>query len=79
MKRFLAANEEAVRTEQSKGEIIATRTVKAAADVADLMEATVAGAQQDAKTAKDAVVAHTAPANPNNPKQALQLGISLID
>ena len=28
VKRFLAANEEAVRTEQSKGEIIATRTVK---------------------------------------------------
>src|SRR2546430_4292387 len=38
VKRFLAANEEAVRTDQSKSEIIATRTVKAAADVADLME-----------------------------------------
>ena len=43
VKRFLAANEEAVKTEQVKNDIIANRTVKAAADVADLMEATVDG------------------------------------
>ena len=47
VKRFLAANEEAVKTEQAKNDIIANRTVKAAADVADLMEATVESAQQE--------------------------------
>ena len=47
VKRFLAANEEAVKTEQVKNDIIANRTAKAAADVADLMEATVADAQEE--------------------------------
>ena len=56
VKRFLAANEEAVKTEQSKNDIITNRTVKAAADVADLMEETVAGAQKDAKISKEEVV-----------------------
>ena len=49
VKRFLAADEKAVKTEQLKNDIIANRTVKAAADAAELMEATVDGAQQDAK------------------------------
>jgi hypothetical protein len=40
------ANEEAVKTEQAKNDIIANRTVKAAVDVANLMEDTVAGAQK---------------------------------
>ena len=78
VKRFLAANEEAVRTEQSKSEIIATRTVKAAADVAHLMEATVAGAQKDAKISKDEVMADTERANRINLIMAIVVVLSLI-
>src|SRR6185503_13019232 len=78
VKRFLAANEEAVRTEQSKGEIIATRTVKAAADVAHLMEETVGGAQKDAKISKDAVMSDTERANQINLIMAIVVVLSLI-
>ena len=78
VKRFLAANEEAVRTEQSKGEIIATRTVKAAADVAHLMEETVAGAQKDATISKDEVMSDTERANRINLIMAIVVVLSLI-
>ena len=47
VKRFLAANEEAVKTEQLKNDIIINRTVKPAADAADLMETTVESAQEE--------------------------------
>jgi hypothetical protein len=56
VKRFLAANEEVVKTEQVKNDIIANRTVKAAADVADLMEGTVESAQKYAMTSKEQVM-----------------------
>ena len=78
VKRFLAANEEAVKTEQSKSDIIANRTVKAAADVADLMEATVEGAQKDAKISKDEVMADTERANQINLIMAIVVVMSLI-
>ena len=78
VKRFLAANEESVKTEQAKNDIITNRTVKAAADVADLMEATVTGAQQDAKTSKDEVMADTERANQINLIMAIVVVLSLI-
>ena len=78
VKRFLAANEDAVKTEQVKNDIIANRTVKAAADVADLMEATVDGAQKDAKISKDEVMADTERANQINLIMAIVVVISLI-
>ena len=78
VKRFLAANEEAVKTEQAKNDIIANRTVKAAADVANLMEATVAGAQKDAKISKDEVMADTERANQINLIMAIVVVMSLI-
>ena len=78
VKRFLAANEESVKTEQSKNAIIADRTVKAAADVADLMEATVAGAQKDAKFSKDEVMSDTERANRINLIMAIVVVVSLI-
>src|SRR6185295_12941568 len=65
-------------TEQSKGEIIATRTVKAAADVAHLMEETVGGAQKDAKISKDAVMSDTERANQINLIMAIVVVLSLI-
>ena len=78
VKRFLAANEESVKTEQAKNDIIANRTVKAAADVADLMEATVTGAQHDARTSKDEVMADTERANQINLIMAIVVVLSLI-
>ena len=78
VKRFLAANEDAVKTEQPKNDIIANRTVKAAADVADLMEATVESAQKDAKISKDEVMADTERANRINLIMAIVVVLSLI-
>ena len=78
VKRFLAANEEAVKTEQLKNDIIINRTVKPAAEAADLMEATVEGAQKRAMTSKDEVMADTAQANRINLIMAIVVVISLI-
>ena len=78
VKRFLAANEEAVKTEQLKSDIIINRTVKPAADAADLMEATVEGAQKFAMTSKEEVMADTAQANRINLVMAIVVVISLI-
>ncbi|WP_028350031.1 methyl-accepting chemotaxis protein [Bradyrhizobium murdochi] len=78
VKRFLAANEEAVKTEQVKNDIIANRTVKAAADVADLMETTVEAAQKDARISKDEVMADTERANRINLIMAIIVVASLI-
>ena len=78
VKRFLAANEEAVKTEQLKNDIIINRTVKPAAEAADLMEATVAGAQKRAMTSKEEVMADTAQANRISLIMAIVVVISLI-
>ena len=78
VKRFLAANEEAVKTEQLKNDIIINRTVKPAAEAADLMEATVEGAQKRAMTSKEEVMADTAQANRINLIMAIVVVISLI-
>ncbi len=78
VKRFLAANEEAVKTERLKNDIIINRTVKPAAEAADLMEETVAGAQKRAMTSKDEVMADTAQANRISLIIAIVVVISLI-
>ena len=78
VKRFLAANEEAVKTEQLKNDIIINRTVKPAAEAADLMEATVEGAQKRAMTSKEEVMADTAQANRISLIMAIVVVISLI-
>jgi methyl-accepting chemotaxis protein len=78
VKRFLAANEEAVKTERLKNDIIINRTVKPAADAADLMETTVEGAQNRAMTSKEEVVADTAQANRISLITAIVVVISLI-
>ena len=61
-----------------KNDIIANRTVKAAADVAKLMEETVDSAQKDAKTSKDEVMADTEHANRINLIMAIVVVMSLI-
>jgi methyl-accepting chemotaxis protein len=78
VKRFLAANEEAVKTEQLKNDIIINRTVKPAAEAADLMEATVERAQKRAMTSKEEVIADTEQANRISLIMAIVVVISLI-
>ena len=78
VKRFLAANEEAVKTEQVKNDIIINRTTKSAADAADLMEATVENSKKNAQTSKEEVVAEIAQANQISLVMALIVVMSLI-
>jgi len=78
VKRFLAANEEAVKTEQLKNDIIVSRTVAPAAQAAELMESTVDNAQKNAKTSKEEVIADTAQANSINLIMAIVVVVSLI-
>jgi methyl-accepting chemotaxis protein len=63
VKRFVAANDEAVKTEELKSDIIANRTVKFSSEAAELMDATVANAQQNAKAGKEEVAVDTAQAS----------------
>jgi methyl-accepting chemotaxis protein len=63
VKRFLAANDDAVKTEALKNDIIANRSVKFANEAAELMEATVSTAQKNFAVSKDEVAAETAQAN----------------
>jgi methyl-accepting chemotaxis protein len=78
VKRFLAANEEAVKTEQVKNDIIINRTTKSAADAADLMEATVENSKKNALTSKEEMVAEIAQTNRISLLMALVVVISLI-
>jgi len=78
VKRFLAANEEAVKTEQLKNDIIVSRTVAPAAQAAELMESTVDNAQKNAKTSKEEVIADTAQANSINLIMAIVVVVSLM-
>ncbi|QWG26052.1 HAMP domain-containing protein [Bradyrhizobium sediminis] len=78
VKRFLAANDEVVKSEELKADIITNRTVKVVADAVELMESTVANAQKDAKASKDEVVAETVQANRINLIMAIVVILSLI-
>jgi methyl-accepting chemotaxis protein len=63
VKRFLAANDEVVKSEELKADIVANRTIKVVADAADLMEATVENAQKNSLASRDEVLTETAQAN----------------
>jgi methyl-accepting chemotaxis protein len=78
VKRFLAANDDVVKTEELKGDIVANRTVKFANDAAELMEATVANAQTNAKASKEEVAASTAQANRINLIMTVVVILSLV-
>jgi methyl-accepting chemotaxis protein len=78
VKRFLAANDEVVKTEQSKSDIVANRTIKVVADAAELMEATTDNAQKNSMAGKDEVMAVTAQANRINLIMAFVVVVSLI-
>jgi methyl-accepting chemotaxis protein len=78
VKRFLAANDEVVKSEELKADIVTNRTVKVVADAAELMEATVDNAQKNSKTSKDEVMTETADANRINLIMAIVVIVSLI-
>jgi methyl-accepting chemotaxis protein len=78
VKRFLAANDEVIKAEQVKIDIVANRTVKAAAEAVELMETTVETAQKNSKASKDEVVAETAQANRINLIMAVIVILSLV-
>ena len=78
VKRFLAANEEVVKTEQLKNEIIVNRTVKSVADAAELMETTVDTAKKNAVDAKAEMVAEIAQANRISMIMAIVVVLALI-
>jgi methyl-accepting chemotaxis protein len=63
VKRFLAANDDVVKTEALKNDIIANRSVTFASEAAELMEVTVSTAQKNSASSKDEVAAETAQAN----------------
>jgi methyl-accepting chemotaxis protein len=63
VKRFLAANDDVIKTEVLKDDIIANRSVKFANEAAELMEMTVSTAQKNSAVSKDEVAAETAQAN----------------
>src|SRR5882757_2789575 len=78
VKRFLAANDEVVKSEELKADIVENRTIKVVADAADLMEATVENAQKNSTNSKQEVVAATAQANEVNLIMAIVVILSLI-
>jgi methyl-accepting chemotaxis protein len=62
-KRFMAANDEVVKTEALKDDILANRSVKFADEAAELMEATVGNAQKNFAVSKEEVATGMAQAN----------------
>jgi methyl-accepting chemotaxis protein len=63
VKRFLAANDDVVKTEALKDDILANRSVKFANEAAELMEATVSNAQKNFAVSKQEAAAEMAQAN----------------
>jgi len=78
VKRFLAANEDVIKTEQVKSDITANRTTKSVADAAELMELVVDVAQKNSKNSREEVMADTAQGNRLNMIMAVVVVVSLI-
>ncbi len=60
--RYIAANDEAVKAEELKADILGNRTQKAVAESGELMDAAVSNAQKNAKNSKDEAAYETAKA-----------------
>jgi methyl-accepting chemotaxis protein len=77
VKRFLAVNDEVVKTEQLKADIGA-RALKSASEATELMETAVSTAQENNRAAKEQVSAQVAWANRLNVGMAIVVMVSLI-
>ncbi len=78
VKRFLAANEEAVKIEELKTDIVTNRTSNVVKEAGELMEVAVSGAQTSMKASKEEVAAAIARANRISMAVAIVVVISLI-
>jgi methyl-accepting chemotaxis protein len=78
VKRFLAVNEEVIKTEQLKADIVANRTVKVVADATELMELVADNAQKNSVVSKDEVTVEMAQGNRINLIMAVIVIASLI-
>jgi methyl-accepting chemotaxis protein len=78
VKKFLAANQAAVKTEELKAQILAERTVKVVNEAGELMEAAVSTAQKNRNVSKEEVAAATAQANWISLTLAIVVVIALI-
>ena len=74
VKRFLAANDEAVKLEELKADIVANRTVKFAQEAGTLMDSLVDASRKNYATSKEEAAAETDQAS----KISLAMGIVVI-
>jgi methyl-accepting chemotaxis protein len=78
VKRFLAANDEAVKIEELKADIVKNRTTNIVKEAGELMEVAVSSAQKSMTTSKQEVAAAIAQANRISMMVAIGVVISLI-
>jgi methyl-accepting chemotaxis protein len=78
VKRFLAANEEAVKIEELKADIVTNRTSNIVKEAGELMGVAVSGAQASMKSSKEHVAAVIAQASQISMAVAIVVVISLI-
>jgi methyl-accepting chemotaxis protein len=78
VKRFLAANDEVIKTEESKNDIVGDRTLKIAGEATELMEAAVSVAQKNNRASKEEVTAAVAQASHVNLGMAIVVVLALI-
>jgi methyl-accepting chemotaxis protein len=78
VKRFLAANEEAVKIEELKADIVANRTSNIVKEAGELMEVAASGALKSMMSSKEEVAAVVAQANQISMAVAIVVVISLI-
>ncbi|HYI31188.1 MAG TPA: HAMP domain-containing methyl-accepting chemotaxis protein, partial [Bradyrhizobium sp.] len=78
VKRFLAANDEAVKIEELKSEIVTKRTTNIVKEAGELMEVAVSSAQKSMQSSKEEVKAAIAQANRISMIVAIVVVISLI-
>ena len=76
--RFAAANDETVKAEELKTEILAKRTVSVVNESGEQMASAVAYAQNNAKVSKEEVAATTARANTVNLAMAVVVVVTLV-
>jgi methyl-accepting chemotaxis protein len=76
--RFAAANDETVKAEELKTEILAKRTVSVVNESGEQMASAVAYAQNNAKVSKEEVAATTARANTVNLAMAVVVVLTLV-
>jgi methyl-accepting chemotaxis protein len=76
--RYVAANDETVKAEELKADILANRTVTVVNESGELMESAVSNAQKNAKISRDEVAFETARAGSINMVTAIVVVIAIV-